>query len=115
MLREHAGGESTLQVAADASTVAEALKALWAAYPGLRDRVVNEQGQLRRHVNVFVGENNIKDCGGFAAPVENDSAITIVPAVSGGRQRPDLLAAIHRQICVSSTASGIDPFASTAS
>jgi molybdopterin synthase sulfur carrier subunit len=84
MLREHAGGESTLHVDRPAATVAEALAALWAAHPGLRDRIVNEQGQLRRHVNVFVGEDNIKDQGGFATPVRPDSAITIVPAVSGG-------------------------------
>jgi molybdopterin converting factor small subunit len=84
MLREHAGGESTVHLETTAATVAEALDALWAAHPGLRDRIVNEQGELRRHVNIFVGEDNIKDKGGFAAPVRGDSAITIVPAVSGG-------------------------------
>jgi molybdopterin converting factor small subunit len=84
MLRDHAGGQGTVYVPSSATTVKEALAALWVAYPGLRDRVVNERGELRQHVNVFVNEDNIRDCGGFGAPVTADSAITIVPAVSGG-------------------------------
>jgi len=42
---------------------------LWQKYPGLRDRIVTEQGEVRQHVNIFVNEENMRDCGGFAAAV----------------------------------------------
>jgi molybdopterin synthase sulfur carrier subunit len=64
--------------------VAEALAALWQAYPGLRDRVLTEQGEVRQHVNIFVAEENIRDHDGLAVVVKNGAVITIVPAVSGG-------------------------------
>jgi molybdopterin converting factor small subunit len=83
-LRQHTEGRSQVEVNVSASTVAEALAALWPAYPGLRDRILTEQGDVRQHVNIFVGEENIRDRGWFAAPVKNGAAITIVPAVSGG-------------------------------
>ena len=84
MLREFAGGQSTLTIVTSAATVSEALTALWSRYPGLRDRIVNERGEVRQHVNVFVGDDNIRDREGFATSVKPNSEITIVPAVSGG-------------------------------
>src|SRR3989442_2246593 len=83
-LRQLAAGQSQVEVNVAAATVAKALEALWQAYPGLRDRVLTEQGEVRQHVNIFVGEENIRDCGGFAAPVRDGATISIVPAVSGG-------------------------------
>jgi len=65
-------------------TVSDALTALWTVHPGVRDRVVNEQGQVRRHINIFIGNENIRDTGGLASPVSDDTQISIVPAVSGG-------------------------------
>jgi molybdopterin synthase sulfur carrier subunit len=64
--------------------VGEALEALWALHPGVRDRVVNEQGEVRQHVNVFVGAESIRFTGGFSTPLTEDGEISIVPAVSGG-------------------------------
>ena len=84
MLLDHTRGRSQVNIDTSAATVGQALAALWLEYPGLRDRLVNEQGQVRRHVNIFVGEDNIRDCGGFSAPVDDRAGITIVPAVSGG-------------------------------
>ena len=83
-LRQHTQGRSQVEVKVAAATVAEALAALWQAYPGLRDRVLTEQGEVRQHVNIFVGEENIRGHGLFAAAVKNGATITIVPAVSGG-------------------------------
>lgn len=83
-LRQFAGGRSQVEVNVSAATVAEALEALWQAHPGLRDRILTEQGEVRQHVNIFVGEENIRDSGGVTAAVKNGAAITIVPAVSGG-------------------------------
>ena len=89
-LRQLAEGQSQVEVNVAEATVAKALEALWKAYPGLRDRVLTEQGEVRQHVNIFVGEENIRDCGGFGAAVKDGAAITIVPAVSGGNLATDL-------------------------
>jgi len=62
----------------------DALEALWVACPGLRDRVVTEQGELREHVNVFVGSENAKYLGGLAARLGDHPEISIFHAVSGG-------------------------------
>jgi len=67
-----------------AFTVQEALEQLWRLYPGLRDRILTEQGQVRPHVNVFVGSDSIRDTGGLSTPVRDRAEIAIIPAVSGG-------------------------------
>jgi sulfur-carrier protein len=69
---------------APCATVREALVALGARHPGLLDRVLDERGELRPHVNVFVGDANTRFAGGLGAPVAEGSTITILPAVSGG-------------------------------
>ena len=83
-LREFTGGKSRVSLAAPAGTAGEALAALWAVHPGVRDRVVTEQGEVRLHVNVFVGAESIRHTGGLATPVPDGAEISIVPAVSGG-------------------------------
>jgi len=60
------------------------LDALWAVHPGVRDRVLTEQGALRPHVNVFVGPESIRFSGGLATPVTDGAEVSILPAVSGG-------------------------------
>ena len=66
------------------ATVREALEALWSVHPGVRDRVVNERGEVRQHINIFVGVENIRWTGGLATPVADGNEISIIPAVSGG-------------------------------
>ena len=83
-LREHAGGKGELLVDGAAATVAEALAALFAAQPALRDRVVGETGQLREHVNLFVDGESIRWSGGFDTPLRDGAELTILPALSGG-------------------------------
>ena len=83
-LRQHTGGLHKVEIDVSGSTVGEVLAALWQAYPGLRDRILTEQGEVRQHVNVFVEDENIRYCGGLVASVVNASSITLVPAVSGG-------------------------------
>ena len=84
-LREFTSGRSEVTLERSGESVAEALSALWNAYPGVRDRVLNEQDQVRQHINIFVGNENIRYTGGLTARVPNDSEISIVPAVSGGQ------------------------------
>ena len=65
-------------------TVAEAIEALARQHPGIRDRVLDEQGELRRHVNIFVDGENARFIGGLAARLKEDSEMWIHPALSGG-------------------------------
>lgn len=65
-------------------TLDRVLRDLWAVYPGLRNRVITEQGRIREQVSVFVGTENIQDTGGLATRVGAGAEISIVPAVSGG-------------------------------
>jgi len=84
-LREFAAGCATVEIAFSNGTVTDVLTLLWTLHPGLRDRLVNEQGQVRQHINIFVGNENIRYTGGLASPVADGTQISIVPAVSGGR------------------------------
>ena len=83
-VREFTGGRARVTLATAPATVGAALDALWALHPGVRDRVVTEQGEVRPHVNVFVGTQSIRFTGGLATPLGGDAEISIVPAVSGG-------------------------------
>lgn len=84
-LRSFSGGRSDVELEAPAATLFEALQALWTACPGMRDRVVTEQGQVREHINIFVDKENVRYTGGLATPVSPGTEISIVPAISGGR------------------------------
>jgi molybdopterin synthase sulfur carrier subunit len=83
-LREFTGGRSRVEIEHSPATLAEALSALWTLYPGVRDRVTTEQGQVREHINIFIGDENVRYTGGLASPVSAGCEISIVPAVSGG-------------------------------
>ena len=83
-LQRFAGGRSRVTIDAPAATVAAVLEALGAACPGVRDRVLDEQGALRPHVNVFAGTESIRFTGGLATPLHDGAEISILPAVSGG-------------------------------
>jgi molybdopterin synthase sulfur carrier subunit len=73
-----------VQIEHSPKTVAEALSALWTIYPGVRDRIATEQGQVREHINIFIGDENIRYTGGLASSIPDRCEISIVPAVSGG-------------------------------
>jgi molybdopterin converting factor small subunit len=81
-LRELAGGKSEVDVEGD--TVAELLKALDAAHPGFAERLHDDTGQLRRFVNVFVADEDIRFLDGVDTPVTAGQVVSIIPAVAGG-------------------------------
>ncbi len=83
-LREFTGERSSVEIEASPATLADALSALWTLYPGVRDRIATEQGQVREHINIFIGDENVRYTGGLASPVSAGCEISIVPAVSGG-------------------------------
>ena len=81
-LRSLAGGSSEVQL--DGATVGEVLKSLEAAHPGFQDRLFDEGGKLRRFVNVFVADEDIRFLDGLDTAVAERSTVSIVPAVAGG-------------------------------
>ena len=81
-LRPLTGGDG--EVAATGSTVGEVLKALDAAHPGLGERLFDEAGRLRRFVNVFVADEDIRFLDGLDTAVADGQTVSIVPAVAGG-------------------------------
>jgi molybdopterin synthase sulfur carrier subunit len=81
-LRTLTGGAGEVQV--EGSTVGEALKALDAAHPGMGDRLFDEAGNLRRFVNVFLADEDVRFLEGLATPVGDGQTLSIVPAVAGG-------------------------------
>lgn len=77
-LKELAGGKSDLRL--DGRTVGELLRALEREHPALAGWILDEQGLIRRHVNVFVnGQNGRED-----TPIEPDDRVHVLPAISGG-------------------------------
>jgi sulfur-carrier protein len=83
-LRDLAGGRSVIEVDGDARTAGDVLAALRRDYPIVYDRIMTERGEVRPHINVFVGNEAIRSVDGLATRVEDGDAITIIPAVSGG-------------------------------
>jgi molybdopterin converting factor small subunit len=83
-LREFTAGHSKVQIEHSPTTLAAALLALYTLYPGVRDRIATEQGQVREHINIFIGNEDVRYTGGLASSVPDGSEISIVPAVSGG-------------------------------
>jgi molybdopterin converting factor small subunit len=78
------GGNSHVDVETSGGTLRDALEALFAARPGIRDRVCTEQGEIREHVNVFVGDTAARWADGLAMPIADGVEISIIPALSGG-------------------------------
>jgi len=83
-LRDFSQQRGEVQLAGSPATLLEALQLLWATYPGLRDRLLTEEGQLREHINIFVGNESIRYTGGLASPLDPNATISIIPAISGG-------------------------------
>ena len=81
-LRNLAGGSSVVTV--EGTTVDEVLKALESAHPGFGERIFDESGHLRRFVNVFVADEDIRFRDGVNTQVPAGAVVSIVPAVAGG-------------------------------
>ncbi len=81
-LRTLTGGVG--EVAVEGANVGEVLQGLDAAHPGFGERLFDEQGSLRRFVNVFVDEEDVRFLDGLATPVGAGQTLSIVPAVAGG-------------------------------
>jgi molybdopterin converting factor small subunit len=82
ILRPYTGGAA--QVTADGGSLAEVLDALETAHPGIRARVLDDDGAIRRFVNVYVNDDDVRFAEGLATPTPEGTSISIIPAVAGG-------------------------------
>jgi molybdopterin synthase sulfur carrier subunit len=78
------GGRGRVDVETPGDTLGDALDALFAAHPAIRDRILTEQREIRKHVNVFVGQSEARAAGGLATRLVDGAEISIIPAISGG-------------------------------
>lgn len=83
-LRELNHGRPTLVLDGAPRTVAEAFEGLREAYPAVHRRVITETGDVRPHINVFVGDTEIRRASGLQTALDDGVEIVILPAVSGG-------------------------------
>ncbi len=81
-LRSLTGGVAELKI--DGSTVGEILNKIDAQHPGLGERIFDENGSLRRFVNVFLADEDVRFLNGLETPVKDNQVLSIVPAVAGG-------------------------------
>ena len=82
ILRTYTGGES--EVTADGADLAAVLDDLEANHPGIKARVLDDAGDLRRFVNVYVGNEDVRFLDNLATPTPDGTQISVIPAVAGG-------------------------------
>ena len=83
-LRDFSDGQAQVELAGSPATLGDALAELGARYPGVARRVLDEQGKVRPHINLFVGGDCVRFGEGLATRLPEGCEIAILPAVSGG-------------------------------
>jgi len=81
-MRPLTGGDK--QVALDPGQLSDVIASLEAAHPGMGDRLLDEDGALRKFVNIFVDDDDVRYLDGLATPVADNITVSIIPAVAGG-------------------------------
>jgi len=81
-LRSYTNGQSEVNVSG--SKISEALNDLTTQYPTIKPHIFHENGELRPFVNLFVGENNIKDLQGVDTQIKDGEKIMLIPSIAGG-------------------------------
>jgi sulfur-carrier protein len=82
ILRQSAGGEASVE--AEGATVGEVFDDLIVKYPGLRESLLTQDGEMHRHLNVFVNDDDVRYLGKLDAKVGDGDVVTLMPAVAGG-------------------------------
>ncbi|MDQ2920870.1 MAG: MoaD/ThiS family protein [Acidobacteriota bacterium] len=85
-LTDFTDGRHQIPIGVSPAQVGEALDELWKLHPGLRDRVLNERGELRQHVNIFLDDENVRRKQLLDTALPENCEITILPSVTGGRE-----------------------------
>ena len=83
-LKEFSGGRTEIELDTAPQTVGDALSSLWDEQVSLRDRILNEQGEIREHVNIFYDGRDVKKLQGLSTSISKADEIHIFNAVSGG-------------------------------
>ena len=82
VLKRYTNNLSTIEVAG--SNIHELVQELRTRYPELGGHLLDEEGNLRKFVNLYLGDENIRDLAGGETPLKDGDVISIVPAVAGG-------------------------------
>jgi molybdopterin converting factor small subunit len=82
ILRTYTGGQA--EVTAEGATLAEVLDDLEAHHTGIRARILDDTGKLRRFVNVYVNDDDVRFSDGLGTPTPDGAGVSIIPAVAGG-------------------------------
>ena len=82
ILRPLTGGAS--EVSSEGATLADVLDKLESDHPGLKKRVLDDEGKVRRFVNVYVGDEDVRFAQGLDTAVSEGSRVSVIPAVAGG-------------------------------
>ena len=83
-LRRITNGQGEVQV--QASTIREAIEKLEEAYPGFKERLIDEQGEVRRFVNLYLNYEDIRFLKGLDTELKDGDVLSIVPAIAGGHR-----------------------------
>ncbi len=76
--------EQDTVIANESGTLAQLIDTLEAQHPGMKERLCDETGELRRFVNIYVNGEDVRFLSGLATPIESGAEVSIVPAVAGG-------------------------------
>ncbi|MBL6766364.1 MAG: MoaD/ThiS family protein [Verrucomicrobiae bacterium] len=71
-------------VTVEAATIGDAISELQTKYPGIRERLVDDSGEVRRFVNIYVNEEDIRFLQNKATPIKDGDEVSIIPAIAGG-------------------------------
>lgn len=74
------------EVSVEAKTIGELIEALDKEFPGMKERLVDENGEIRKFVNFFVNDEDIRFLQGKDTPIKDGDTVAIIPAIAGGRR-----------------------------
>lgn len=83
-LRKLTGNQSEVEI--DAATVAELVENLETSFAGIKEKLVDEKGEIRRYVNIYVNDEDIRFLDGAETPLNSGDNLSIVPAIAGGNE-----------------------------
>ena len=84
ILRTYTGGSATVELDVAVDTLQNALDALETSAPGIKARLIDDDGKLRRFINVYINDDDVRFLDGLATVLNDGAQISIVPAVAGG-------------------------------
>jgi molybdopterin synthase sulfur carrier subunit len=82
ILRTYTGGEKAVEAKGD--TLAAVIDDLDARHPGLKGRLITDEGALHRFVNIYVNDEDVRFTGSLETPLKDGDSVTVLPAVAGG-------------------------------